>query len=61
MKSNIKIIFMGTPEFSVPSLEAVTKNFEVVSVYSQPPKNSGRGLKKESVLSIVLQKKITFV
>ncbi len=46
MKSNIKIIFMGTPEFSVPSLEAVTKNFEVVSVYSQPPKNSGRGLKK---------------
>ena len=46
MTSNIKLIFMGTPEFSVPSLEAIAKNFEVLSVYTQPPRNSGRGLQK---------------
>ena len=46
MKSKIRIIFMGTPDFSVPSLKRMYDNFEVVSVYTQPPKNSGRGLKK---------------
>ena len=46
MKSKIRIIFMGTPDFSVPSLKKMYDNFEVVSVYTQPPKNSGRGLKK---------------
>ena len=39
-----KIIFMGTPEFSVPALEALIKNkFNVVAVYTQPPKESKRG------------------
>jgi methionyl-tRNA formyltransferase len=46
MKSNTRIIFMGTPEFSVPSLKEIFSKFEIVSVYTQPPKNSGRGLKK---------------
>ena len=46
MTSNIKLIFMGTPEFSVPSLEAISKNFEILSVYTHPPRNSGRGLQK---------------
>ena len=46
MKSKIRIIFMGTPDFSVPSLKKISNNFEVVSVYTQPPRNSGRGLKK---------------
>ena len=41
-----KIIFMGTPEFSVPALEALIKNkFNVVAVYTQPPKESKRGQK----------------
>ena len=37
---------MGTPEFSVPSLEQLIKNkFKVISIYTQPPKKSKRGQK----------------
>ena len=43
---SLKIVFMGTPEFSLPTLEALIKNkFNVVSVYTQPPKKSKRGQK----------------
>lgn len=41
----MKIVFMGTPDFSVPVLEALAKEHEVVCVYSQPPKEAGRGHK----------------
>ena len=42
----LKIVFMGTPEFSVASLEAIVKNkFKVLKVYTQPPKKSKRGQK----------------
>lgn len=40
----MRIIFMGTPEFSVPVLAAlVTAGHDVVAVYSQPPRPAGRG------------------
>lgn len=39
----MKVIFMGTPEFSVPELEALHKAHEVVCVYCQPPRPAGRG------------------
>ena len=39
----MKIIFMGTPEFSVPVLEALHKTHEIVAVYCQPPRPAGRG------------------
>ncbi len=39
-----KIIFMGTPEFSVPVLQAlVDAGHDVVASYSQPPRPAGRG------------------
>lgn len=41
----MKLVFMGTPDFSVPVLDALIKNHEVVCVYSQAPKKSGRGHK----------------
>ena len=42
----LKIVFMGTPEFSVPTLNALIKNkFNIVSVYTQSPKKSKRGQK----------------
>ena len=41
----MKIVFMGTPDFSVPVLEALAQEHEVVCVYSQPPKEAGRGHK----------------
>jgi methionyl-tRNA formyltransferase len=38
------IVFMGTPEFSVPSLEALLRtDFRVVAVYTQPDRKAGRG------------------
>ncbi|PYF12105.1 methionyl-tRNA formyltransferase [Rhodobacter viridis] len=39
----MRVIFMGTPEFSVPVLEALAAQHEVVAVYSQPPRPAGRG------------------
>lgn len=36
---------MGTPEFSVPVLEALAAEHEVVCAYSQPPRPAGRGKK----------------
>lgn len=42
----MRIVFMGTPEFAVPSLEILLKNrFEVVSVVTVPDRPQGRGLK----------------
>ena len=38
----IKTIFMGTPDFAVPILEALIKNTEVVLVVTQPDKLVGR-------------------
>ncbi|AQS46408.1 methionyl-tRNA formyltransferase [Thioclava nitratireducens] len=42
----MRVIFMGTPEFSVPVLEALAGAHEVVAVYSQPPRPAGRGKKE---------------
>ena len=42
----MKIVFMGTPDFSVPVLQAlVDAGHEVLAVYSQPPRPAGRGKK----------------
>ena len=44
----MKVVFMGTPEFSVPALEALVRaGHEVVAVYSQPPRPAGRGKKDQ--------------
>lgn len=40
----LNIVFMGTPDFSVPVLDAVVAGHRVVAVYSQPPRPAGRGL-----------------
>ena len=43
---SLKIVFMGTPEFSVPALkELINNNHKILSVYTQPPKKSKRGHK----------------
>ena len=42
----MKLIFMGTPDFSVSALKALLDaGHEVACVYSQPPRKSGRGQK----------------
>ena len=41
----MRIIFMGTPDFAVPSLRAILEaGHEVVAVYTQPPREAGRGM-----------------
>jgi len=43
----MRVVFMGTPDFSVPVLDALVKaGHEVVGVYSQPPRPAGRGKKE---------------
>lgn len=39
----MKIIFMGTPDFAVPCLEALCNTHEVAAVFTQPDKPKGRG------------------
>lgn len=40
----MRVVFMGTPDFSVPTLHALHEaGHEVVAVYSQPPRPAGRG------------------
>ncbi len=42
----LKIIFMGTPEFSVPILESLHQsNHKIIEVYTQPPTKKNRGQK----------------
>jgi methionyl-tRNA formyltransferase len=42
----MRLIFMGTPDFAVPTLNAlVAAGHEVVAVYSQPPRPANRGKK----------------
>jgi len=46
MNKNFKIVFMGTPEFAVASLEALLKNnYNIVGVVTAPDKPAGRGKK----------------
>lgn len=45
-KKELRIVFMGTPEFAVASLDALTKSgYNVVAVITAPDKPSGRGMK----------------
>jgi methionyl-tRNA formyltransferase len=40
---SLRIVFAGTPEFALPSLRAAAERGEVVAVYTQPDRPSGRG------------------
>ena len=42
----MKVVFMGTPAFSVPALDALhAAGHDIVAVYTQPPRPAGRGKK----------------
>jgi methionyl-tRNA formyltransferase len=40
-----RVVFMGSPAFAIPSLDAAVAEFEVVGVVTQPDRQSGRGRK----------------
>lgn len=41
----MKIVFMGTPDFAVPCLDILIKNYDVQAVFTQPDRPKGRGKK----------------
>ena len=45
MTQKLRLIFMGSPDFSVPSLSQLATHHDVVAVWTQPPRKSGRGMK----------------
>jgi len=57
---NKKIVFMGSPEFAIPSLIGLIKSFNVVGVVTQPDKPAGRGkvLKAPPIKEIALNHEI---
>lgn len=56
----LRIVFMGTPEFSVPVLEGLIENYEVILVVTQPDKCVGRHkeIKFSSVKEVALKNNI---
>ena len=47
----VKVVFMGTPDFSVPVLEGLIENYQVIGVVTQPDRRVGR--RQEVVFSPV--------
>lgn len=44
----LRIVFMGTPDFAVPTLAAISAaGHSIAAVYSQPPRPAGRGLQQQ--------------
>lgn len=63
-KESLRIVFMGTPEFAVPSLKAlVDHGFEVVGVITAPDKPAGRGqqIRFSAVKEYALSEKLTIL
>ena len=60
LMNDIKIIFMGTPDFSVPVLEMLIDNYNVIGVVTQPDKPVGREgkLKMSPVKEVALKNNI---
>jgi methionyl-tRNA formyltransferase len=44
----LRIVFLGTPDFAVPTLEALARVHEIALVVAQPDKRAGRGLQLQS-------------
>ena len=47
----VKVVFMGTPDFSVPVLEGLIENYQVIGIVTQPDRKVGR--RQEVVFSPV--------
>jgi methionyl-tRNA formyltransferase len=49
-----RIVFMGSPDFAVPALQALAKNWSIVGVVTQPDRPAGRGRKLQPPIVKVL-------
>ncbi len=62
--SNLRIVFMGTPDFAVPSLDILIQHkYNVVAVVTAPDKPSGRGqqLNQSAVKKYAVEKNLTLL
>src|SRR5687767_10443717 len=52
-----RVVFMGSPDFALPSLRALAQNYQVVGVITQPDRASGRGreIKMPPVKTLALE------
>lgn len=59
----IKIVFMGSPDFALPTLQALARNYQVVGVVTQPDRASGRGreLKAPPIKTLALELKLPVI
>ncbi len=48
MDSALRLVFMGTPQFAVPSLEGLAASHSIAAVYTQPDRPAGRGRAPEA-------------
>lgn len=57
LEMSTKIVFMGSPDFALPSLRALAEQYDVVGVVTQPDRASGRGreLKAPPVKTLALE------
>jgi methionyl-tRNA formyltransferase len=46
--AHLRLVFFGTPEFAVPTLEALASEHEIALVVAQPDKPAGRGMKMQA-------------
>lgn len=44
---SLRVVFMGSPDFALPTLEELYSNYEVVGVVTQPDRPAGRGRKEQ--------------
>ena len=58
-----RVIFMGTPQFAVPTLQALDEHHEVVGVVTQPDRRAGRGRKVvvSPVKQVALERGLPFL
>lgn len=62
IKKDVSIVFMGTPDFAVPVLEGLIKNYKVKAVVTQPDKKVGReGIIKKTPIKEVAEKNMILV
>jgi methionyl-tRNA formyltransferase len=54
----MRIVFLGTPDFAVPTLEALAREHDVVLVVAQPDKPAGRGMKLQAPAVAVKAKEL---
>ncbi|HPX96078.1 MAG TPA: methionyl-tRNA formyltransferase, partial [Brevefilum fermentans] len=55
---NRRIVFMGSPDFAVPALQALAKNWSILGVVTQPDRPAGRGRKLQPPIVKVLAQEL---